>query len=100
MMAKLKKIFEFLYYIIGNIIQIFIVVVFVDFLCHRFKEWMIDFYFATNCNYRTIDSMFVILLVSAILIIAFGIARYIWFKFRYLKRSKQLKRKSKVNEKN
>ena len=44
--------------------------------------------------------MFVILLVSAILIIAFGIARYIWFKFRYLKRSKQLKRKSKVNEKN
>ena len=100
MMAKLKKIFEFLYYIIGNIIQIFIVVVFVDFLCHRFKEWMIDFYVATNCNYQTIDSMFVILLVSAILIIALGIARYIWFRFRYLKRNKQLKRKSKINEKN
>lgn len=96
MIAKLKELLKFIYYIIGNIIQIFIVVIFIDFLCHRFKEWMIDFYVATSCNYGVFDKMFVLLIISVIVVISLGIARYIWFRFRYLKKTGQLpKRKSK-----
>lgn len=95
-MKKLKDWFKFIYYIIGNIIQIFIVVIFVDFMCHRFKEWMIDFYVATNCNYAGFNTMIMLLIISALSIITLGIVRYIWFRFRYLKKTGQLpKRKSK-----
>lgn len=96
MIAKLKELLKFIYYIIGNVIQVFIIVIFVDFLCHRFKEWMIDFYVATSCNYGVFDKMFVLLIISAIVVISLGIARYIWFRFRYLKKTGQLpQRKSK-----
>ena len=96
MIAKLKELLKLVYYIIGNIIQIFIVVIFIDFLCHRFKEWMIDFYVATSCNYGVFDKMFVLLIISVIVVISLGIARYIWFRFCYLKKTGQLpKRKSK-----
>ena len=96
MIAKFKELLKFIYYIIGNVIQVFIIVIFVDFLCHRFKEWMIDFYVATSCNYGVFDKMFVLLIISAIVVISLGIARYIWFRFRYLKKTGQLpKRKSK-----
>ena len=96
MVAKLKELLKFIYYIIGNVIQVFIIVIFVDFLCHRFKEWMIDFYVATSCNYGVFDKMFVLLIISATVVISLGIARYIWFRFRYLKKTGQLpKRKSK-----
>lgn len=96
MIAKLKELLKFIYYIIGNVIQVFIIVIFVDFLCHRFKEWMIDFYVATSCNYGVFDKMFVLLIISAIVVVGLGIARYIWFRFRYLKKTGQLsKRKSK-----
>ena len=96
MIAKLKELLKFIYYIIGNVIQVFIIVIFVDSLCHRFKEWMIDFYVATSCNYGVFDKMFVLLIISAIVVISLGIARYIWFRFRYLKKTGQLpKRKSK-----
>lgn len=85
-MKTLKKLFEFMYYIIGNLIQIFIFIIFFDFLSHRFKEWMIDFYVATSCNYNTFDKMFTLLAISSIIIICLGIARSIWFKFCYLKK--------------
>lgn len=92
-MKILKKLFEFIYYIIGNLIQIFIFVIFFDFLSHRFKEWMIDFYVATSCNYNTFDKMFTLLAISSIIIIGLGIARSIWFKFCYLKKNHQRKSK-------
>ena len=85
-MRRLKKLGEFIYYIVGNIIQIFIVIIFVDFMCHRFKEWMIDFYVATNCNYTVFDKMIILLTISVLVIAALGIARYFWFRFCFLKK--------------
>lgn len=97
-MKILKKLFEFMYYIIGNLIQIFIFVIFFDFLSRRFKEWMIDFYVATSCNYDTFDKMFALLAISSIIILGLGIARSIWFKLCYLKKTGQLTKKERVNK--
>lgn len=95
-MKHLKDLFKFIYYIIGNIIQVFIIVIFVDFMSHRFKEWMINFYVATNCNYTVFDKMIILLIISIVAVTLLGIARYIWFRFRYLKKTgKLIKRKSK-----
>lgn len=97
-MKLLKKLFEFVYYLIGNLIQIFIFIIFFDFLNHRFKEWMIDFYVATNCNYNTFDKMFILLAISIIIVFTLGVARSIWFKFCYLKKSKQSVKKKRVSK--
>lgn len=87
-----------MYYIIGNFIQVFIFIIFFDFLCHRFKEWMIDFYVATSCNYNTFDKMFSLLTISSIIITGLGIARSIWFKFCYLKKTRQSSKKGRVSK--
>lgn len=95
-MKKFKDFLKFIYYIIGNIIQVFIVVIFINFMCHRFKEWMINFYVATSYNYTVFNKMIVLLIIAVFAVVALGIVRYIWFRFRYLKKTgKLVKRKSK-----
>lgn len=90
-MISLKKLGEFIYYIVGNIIQVFIVVIFIDFMCHRFKEWMIDFYVATNCNYTVFDKMITLLIISVLVIVALGFARYFWFRICFLRKKRTRK---------
>lgn len=88
-MKKFTDFLKFIYYIIGNVIQVFIVIIFVNFMCHRFKEWMINFYVATNCNYTVFDKMITLLIISTTVVITLGIFRYFWFRFCYLKKNKK-----------
>lgn len=76
----------FLWFIIGNFIQLFIIIVFIDFLWRNFNEWLVDFYVMTNCNYSSFYEMFEILFGGIIVILALALGRFIWFKIRYLKR--------------
>lgn len=85
-MKTLKKWFSFLWLILGNIIQVFIVLVFVDFLCRKFNEWLVDFYVLTNCNYNSFYDMFLLLIISLLTVLFIALSRYIWFIKRYLKR--------------
>lgn len=96
---SLKNIFAIIYDLIGNAIQVFIFIIFFDFLNHRFKEWMINFYVATGCNYNNFNQLFVVLAISIFTITTLGIIRYLWFRFRFLKQ-KQLHDKESVKHAN
>ena len=99
MRKKFRKTFGFFWFLIGNLIQIFIILIFVDFLRRKFNEWLVDFYVLTNCNYTVFCEMFDLLGISAAIVIGWALIRYIWFKTRYLKRTaKQKKEKNYVTK--
>ncbi|MGX5377020.1 hypothetical protein ACWCL1_01930 [Ligilactobacillus sp. LYQ135] len=98
---KLKKWLIFFGLIAGNLLQIFIIVLFIDFLQQEFAEWQVNLYVLTNCNYEVFAKMFKLLVVSIIIVMVIALGRYLWFKMRYLKRiSSEIKDVNKHNEEN
>ena len=93
MKQNLLKLFEFLYLLIGNIIQLFIIIIFIDFLRHKFNGWLVNLYVLANCSYKVYNKMFLILLSSLIIIAILALLRYLLFKLQYIKRLKKNEKK-------